>query len=197
MLEEQAASAKALAGADHASPWAENDGFRLNQDLAELYRFQSQDDAVDATLVWARDGQSLSIGDEAHSFAYSAPVDDGGVWTIQLSDRTFQARIARAGADIVVGADGHRWRLSPLILGADTGADAGPGSLSSPMPGKIVRVEVQAGDKVKKGDPLVALEAMKMEHVITAPADGVVESVNCALGDQVEEGIALVAFEQA
>ena len=197
MLEEQAASAKALAGADHASPWAENDGFRLNQDLAELYRFQSLDDAVDATLTWARGGQSLSVGDVVQPFAYSAPSEDGGVWTIKLSDRTFQARIARAGQDIVVGADGRRWRLSPLVLGADTGGDAGPGSLSSPMPGKIVRVEVKAGDKGMKGDPLVALEAMKMEHVITAPADGVVESVNCALGDQVEEGIALVAFEQA
>jgi len=197
MLEEQAASAKALAGADHSSPWAANDGFRLNQDLAELYRFQSQDDAVDATLTWARDGQSLSFGDEVKPFAYSAPIDDGGVWSIQLSDRTFQARIARTGKDIIVGAEGRRWRLSPLELEADAGGDAGPGSLSSPMPGKIVRVEVKAGDKVKKGDPLVALEAMKMEHVITAPADGVVESVNCALGDQVEEGIALVAFEQA
>lgn len=197
MLEEQAASAKALAGADHASPWAENDGFRLNQDLAELYSFQSQDDAVDATLTWARDGQRLSIGDNVQRFAYSAPADDSGVWMIQLSERTFQARIAWAGQDIIVGADGRRWRLSPLKLGADADADAGPGSLSSPMPGKIVRVEVKAGDQVKKGDPLVALEAMKMEHVITAPADGVVERVNCGLGDQVEEGIALVAFEQA
>ena len=62
------------------------------------------------------------------------------------------------------------------------------------MPGKIVRVETKAGAKVKKGDPLVALEAMKMEHVIVAPADGVVEAVNCAVGDQVEEGVALVAF---
>ena len=197
LLEENVTSARALAGADQSSPWAENDGFRLNQDLAELYRFQSQDEPIDATLIWARDGRILSVGDATQGFSYSAPGEDGGVWTIQLNDRTFRARIARAGPDIVVGADGRRWRLSPLALGADAGADAGPGSLSSPMPGKIVRVEVKAGDAVKKGDPLVALEAMKMEHVITAPADGVVESVNCALGDQVEEGIALVAFKQA
>ncbi len=73
--------------------------------------------------------------------------------------------------------------------------DAGAGSLSAPMPGKIVRVDVKAGDKVRKGDPLVALEAMKMEHVITAPGIGIISSVKCAVGDQVEEGVELVAFE--
>ena len=63
------------------------------------------------------------------------------------------------------------------------------------MPGKIVRVHVTAGTKVRKGDPLVALEAMKMEHVITAPSVGIVSNVKCAIGDQVEEGVELVAFE--
>ncbi len=54
---------------------------------------------------------------------------------------------------------------------------------------------MKAGDKVRKGDPLVALEAMKMEHVITAPGIGIISSVKCAVGDQVEEGVELVAFE--
>lgn len=195
MLEEQASAAAAFASAEPSSPWAENDGFRLNQDLAELYRFQGEEDAIDATLTWARNGQTLTLGDEAIDFAYVAPVNEGDAWSIQLGDRSFQARIARAGAEIIVGADGRRWRLTPLILGAETGMDAGPGSLSSPMPGKIIRVDVKVGDKVSKGAPLVALEAMKMEHVITAPANGIVESLNCAVGDQVEEGVALVAFE--
>jgi biotin carboxyl carrier protein len=53
------------------------------------------------------------------------------------------------------------------------------------MPGKIVSVPVKAGDAVTKGQPVVALEAMKMEHALTAPFDGVVEAIHVAPGDQV------------
>jgi 3-methylcrotonyl-CoA carboxylase alpha subunit len=197
LLEEQAATARALSADDPSSPWAENDGFRLNQNLSELFRFQSDAEPIDVTLTWERGGRSLECNGQSAPFAYTPPETEDGIWTISLGDRTVQARIARAGQDIIAGADGRRWRLTPLSLGAEAGADAGPGSLASPMPGKIIRVEVEAGAKVKKGDPLVALEAMKMEHVITAPADGVVESLNCALGDQVEEGVALVVIDAA
>jgi 3-methylcrotonyl-CoA carboxylase alpha subunit len=197
LLEEQLATARLLSADNPASPWAENDGFRLNQNLSELFRFQSDADPIDVTLIWERSGRSLAFGDQTAAFDYTPPTNDAGVWTIRLGDRKLQARIARAGQDIIAGMDGRRWCLTPLSLGAEAGADAGPGSLASPMPGKIIRVEVEVGAKVKKGDPLVALEAMKMEHVITAPADGVVESLNCALGDQVEEGLALVVIDAA
>jgi propionyl-CoA carboxylase alpha chain/3-methylcrotonyl-CoA carboxylase alpha subunit len=59
------------------------------------------------------------------------------------------------------------------------------------MPGKIVACPVQTGDTVRKGDPIITLEAMKMEHVLTAPFDGVVESLSAGLGDQVVEGFVL------
>ena len=194
LLEEAAAETRAFAGADPNSPWAVNDGFRLNQDLEELYRFRFGDEFVEATLVWGHDGRKLVVGDMTTDFAYRTPETPGAPWSMRLGDRTFQAHAARAGGDLVAGVDGRRWRLTPTPLGADAGVDAGGGSLSAPMPGKIVRVEVAAGATVKKGDALVALEAMKMEHVITAPADGTVDAVNCEAGDQVEEGVELVAF---
>jgi 3-methylcrotonyl-CoA carboxylase alpha subunit len=60
------------------------------------------------------------------------------------------------------------------------------------MPGKVTGLSVKAGETVKKGQPLLVLEAMKMEHALTAPFDGVVDEVAVALGAQVTEGAMLV-----
>jgi 3-methylcrotonyl-CoA carboxylase alpha subunit len=63
------------------------------------------------------------------------------------------------------------------------------------MPGKVTAVEVSSGDKVTKGQRLLTLEAMKMEHALTAPFDGVVAELNAKPGAQVTEGQVLVKVE--
>ena len=80
-----------------------------------------------------------------------------------------------------------RWRADGLAAGG-----AGDGAILSPMPGRIIAVAVTEGQAVSAGQPLVTLEAMKMEHVLTAPFDGVVTDLNADTGGQVAEGIALV-----
>jgi len=70
-------------------------------------------------------------------------------------------------------------------------SSASDGGLRAPMPGKIVAAPAKAGDKVAKGQPVVVLEAMKMEHALTAPFDGVVSEFNVAVGDQVADGAVL------
>ena len=66
--------------------------------------------------------------------------------------------------------------------------------VNAPMPGKILKVNVNAGAAVKKGDVLLVLEAMKMENEICAPKDGTVATVECAAGDSVESGKVLVSM---
>ena len=66
--------------------------------------------------------------------------------------------------------------------------------VNAPMPGKILKVNVNAGAAVKKGDVLLVLEAMKMEDEICAPQDGTVATVECAAGDSVESGKVLVSM---
>ena len=78
-----------------------------------------------------------------------------------------------------------------------SGEATGDGAILSPMPGKIVHSPVKVGDAVKKGDPILTLEAMKMEHVLTAPFDAVVASLEVALGDQVVEGKVLARLDKA
>jgi 3-methylcrotonyl-CoA carboxylase alpha subunit len=72
---------------------------------------------------------------------------------------------------------------------------ASDGGLRAPMPGRIVAAPAKAGDVVTKGQPIVVLEAMKMEHALTAPFDGVVAAFNVAVGDQVTDGAVLAVVE--
>ncbi|MES2326741.1 MAG: acetyl/propionyl/methylcrotonyl-CoA carboxylase subunit alpha [Pseudomonadota bacterium] len=71
------------------------------------------------------------------------------------------------------------------------------GEIEAPMPGRVTAVEIAAGDKVAKGQRLLTLEAMKMEHALTAPFDGTVAELNAAAGQQVSEGQLLVKIEAA
>jgi propionyl-CoA carboxylase alpha chain len=86
--------------------------------------------------------------------------------------------------------------LVPVERFADPADQVAAGSLLAPMPGTVVRVVVAAGDKVTAGQPLLWLEAMKMQHRIDAPADGVVAELGVSVGDQVEVGRVLAVVSQ-
>jgi 3-methylcrotonyl-CoA carboxylase alpha subunit len=107
-------------------------------------------------------------------------------------------------AEVTVSGERRFVRLDTLEFVLDRerdgrrkrGAAAG-GGLEAPMPGVVTRVFVAPGDEVTKGQPLVALEAMKMEHVIRAPRDGRVRAVPARAGEMVGGGVALVELEDA
>ena len=82
--------------------------------------------------------------------------------------------------------------LDPLA--AEAGEEEAELRLTAPLPGKLVQVAVEVGQQVAKGDLLLVLEAMKMEHRIVAPHDGVIESVGGATGDFVPAAAVLVSF---
>ncbi|WP_040604412.1 acetyl/propionyl/methylcrotonyl-CoA carboxylase subunit alpha [Sagittula stellata] len=100
------------------------------------------------------------------------------------------------GAQVTVFADyGVSFEvIDPLAQQAE---GAAAGAALAPMPGRVVSVHVRVGQEVAAGDRLAVLEAMKMEHTLTASADGVVAEVLVAEGDQVEAGAALVVMEEA
>jgi len=99
----------------------------------------------------------------------------------------------------IVFVDGDAFAFAePNFAGSGAGAgSASDGSLRAPMPGKVVAVQAKAGDTVAKGQPLVVVEAMKMEHALTAPFDGVVAEVSASVGDQVTDGAVLAKVEAA
>jgi acetyl/propionyl-CoA carboxylase alpha subunit len=95
---------------------------------------------------------------------------------------------------IVVFEAGEAFVFSRVPPSDEAGDEGGDGAIRSPMPGKVTQLSVKAGDAVTKGQALVTLEAMKMEHALSAPFDGKVEAVGVKLGDQVSEGAVLVTL---
>ena len=89
------------------------------------------------------------------------------------------------------------YREFRLDRASSTGTSHGvhDGEIEAPMPGKVTAVEVKKGEKVEKGQRLLTLEAMKMEHALTAPFDGTVVELNARAGAQVTEGQMLVKVE--
>jgi acetyl/propionyl-CoA carboxylase alpha subunit/acetyl-CoA carboxylase carboxyltransferase component len=85
---------------------------------------------------------------------------------------------------------------TPSLVGADIEAPEGTVSLRAPMQGTIVSIDVSAGDTVVKGQQLIVMEAMKMEHVLTAPVSGIVRGTTAATGDTVAEGQSLIFIEE-
>ena len=104
---------------------------------------------------------------------------------------------AQDGDAFVVFERGEAYAFS-LDTGerAEGEAAAGDGAILSPMPGKIVSVAAKAGAKLKKGDAILVLEAMKMEHTLVAPFDGKLTELNAKAGAQVSEGVVLAKLEK-
>jgi biotin carboxyl carrier protein len=103
--------------------------------------------------------------------------------------------VAASGDVRWVFFDGGVYEIEVVGEGRRVRAGSARGSLAAPMPATVVRVDVSAGDKVRAGDTLLILEAMKMELPIRATADGIVKAVHCKAGDLVQSGFALVDLE--
>ena len=119
---------------------------------------------------------------------------DGQAVDLETARRGWSARAS--GNLFFAIADGTQIRLDRIVAVEEASDRAGAtGGLSAPMPGKVVRLMVAAGEQVNRGQTLMVLEAMKMEHAITAPGDGRVSVMFFAEGDQVDEGAELLQLE--
>jgi 3-methylcrotonyl-CoA carboxylase alpha subunit len=106
--------------------------------------------------------------------------------------RSVVALFDHAG-EIAVASGGDLWRLTIVDpLAPPEAAHLAAGRLTAPMPGRVVQLFVTAGEAVRRGQALLVIEAMKMEHTIAAPQDGTVAAVPYAVGDLVEEGVELI-----
>ena len=170
-------------------------GWRNSTMPMERLSFKCGDDEIDLAYRLHRDGRfRLHCDDQEHIIeAYDCGT---GIVDLDNNGRRLQ---------FTVKADGNNWLVhsiaGDLVLEQqarfpDTGLDANTGGLTAPMPGSVLATEVDAGAAVAKGDLLLIMEAMKMEHRITAPRDGVVETVHVSVGDQVDNGQLLVSMAE-
>jgi 3-methylcrotonyl-CoA carboxylase alpha subunit len=182
-------------------PWDQKNGFRLLDEGQDEVRWQEGEREVAVIARRLRDG-AIALGLPGGTLDAWVRRGEDGRLAIKLGSDTFTATVIRRltmdGVDYAVFADGANRSLrlvDPLDVTQYEAAASGEAAVKAPLPGKIIDLRVKAGDKVSKGQPLLVLEAMKMEHTLAAPADGTVKSVRYAVGEQVVEGAELVEFE--
>jgi 3-methylcrotonyl-CoA carboxylase alpha subunit len=178
-------------------PWDIADGFRINTPPQASFLFD-----IGGEIRAVR----LSVDEHAVAHAYIGPE----TFEIDLETAVIPSGVLVSGAiesGEVLGVvrqleSGtvlfHNGRATPLrrpeyshsLEGLEAGDD-----IRAPMPGKILEVNAVAGNDVKKGAPLVVMEAMKMEHTLPAPRDGKIIEVTVVAGQQTAEGVVLVKFE--
>jgi 3-methylcrotonyl-CoA carboxylase alpha subunit len=104
--------------------------------------------------------------------------------------------VTMADGERVLFVEGQAWPFGLPRADRSGGGAASDGMILSPMPGRVIAVDVAFGDKVKKGQRLVVIEAMKMEQGLVAPFDGVITELNATVDGQVSEGALLARVEK-
>ena len=157
--------------------------------------------------------KSVSIGDRQESMTVEK---EGPGWSVRAGERVDTIEIiamAEGRAELLINgrlhdvaflmtADGLQFSLDGETYTASVGQQGRTRgrhrehSMAAPMPGLVLKISVATGDEVHKGDPLVVLEAMKMEHQIVAARDGRVSAVHCRVGELVQPGVDLVSLEE-
>jgi 3-methylcrotonyl-CoA carboxylase alpha subunit len=194
LWEQHEAKQAAKTSGDPYSPWHARDGWRMNLSSARTISFRDGDALVDAHVRYQRDQWLITLNGET-TLARGKKLD-GDRFAVELDDRRLIASVVAVDDKRSIFLQGTTFTLlrdDPLHR-VDAG-DSHGGGLTAPMPGKVVALLAQPGQKVDKGTPLLILEAMKMEHTITAPTAGTVKAFCYAAGEQVSDGAALVEFE--
>ena len=121
--------------------------------------------------------------------------DSAGI-DVEIDSHRFYAHVTEAGSEITINMPFGDVNASILPRFIEPGNDVPEGGLIAPMPGKVIDVKVKKGSKVKAGDTLVIIEAMKMEHAIKATETGKIAKVMIKLNDQVDNGATLLVLEK-
>ncbi|MBZ9568591.1 acetyl/propionyl/methylcrotonyl-CoA carboxylase subunit alpha [Modicisalibacter tunisiensis] len=197
-----------LQGEASDAPWARRDGWRLNAPRQVRIALTDPAHAADAgdsaAVVTVRaerpnagDDWHLSVNGERFQGHLQRLEGDAVAITLDGYRRRYLARHERAAdGDRLILGDAHgevrlAWRR---LDGVDHGHHEVDATLAAPMHGTVVALLVEPGQRVDKGTPLMVMEAMKMEHTLSAPADGHVESFHFQGGDTVGQGDVLLNF---
>lgn len=176
-------------------PWTTLAGFRLWSNAREHVSLIHRSNEIDVVLEIEPEGMcTAEIGGETVRFGYLKIGRDLYRVSRNGHDRKLDVIVDGTAVTLYVDDISARFSLNDLL--AQTGSShAGGSTVSAPMPGLVKRLSVSLGQVVKAGDPLLVMEAMKMELTLSSPRDGVIAEIRAAGGEQVSEGTVLVLLE--
>jgi 3-methylcrotonyl-CoA carboxylase alpha subunit len=188
------ALAETVSEADPWSPWNVADAWRMNGAGYQDLLLRRGADAVTLRAHPAADG-TYRLELPGGTVQAEATEDAGTGMTLRVDGVLHRLRVVRHGDELVVILHGRNHVVQIIDpLAPQHREDVGSDLVIAPIPARIARILVEPGAVVRKGAPLVVLEAMKMELTLFAPGDGTVASVRHAVDDMVEEGTELVTF---
>ena len=166
-------------------------GWRNSKLPQQKLSFRCLEEEATINYIRRRDGSfSLNNGSVANIFKW----EESGI-DIEIDGRRFYAKVTQDSKTIVVHMPWGNAVLEILPRFTLPGSEVEAGGLIAPMPGKVIDLKVKVGSKVKKGDTLVILEAMKMEHQVKASEDGKVTKLLVKKDEQLENGTLLMIVE--
>ena len=171
---------------------------RLNSEAQIHFDFKGKEWRRGVRLGLSEEGvpKSFKIDNEVTNYLISQFQLDSDQISIELEGSWLSGLILSENNSRYLSTAKGRWTYAVIDLSDQVHLrDSHAGELRAPMPGKVVMLKVKEGQNVKKGDVLLVMEAMKMEHSIIAPQDGVIQSCLCKVGDQVAESADLIVFE--
>ena len=178
-------------------PWSVADGFRINGAARTSYTFDIGEAARTVRLETGDDGEEYVVlnGERLESEIETMRLADGVLVHGSLEGIDVFGVVRETMDGPVLFHRGRATALRRPEFGSELEGLAAGDDIRAPMPGKVLEVKAVVGKDVKKGDPMVVLEAMKMEHTLTAPRDGKIIEVSAVAGAQTAEGVVLVRFE--
>ena len=195
LLRDEARRALARCGmtGDPHSPWAQREGWRLNGRSRQAICLRDGEAERTMTVQYGRPAHRLGI--EGREVLARIVAEKGDILFLELDGVRQEMAVCRLGPEMTLWLGETTCQFGVVDpLAPKASAAASDGKLVAPMPGRIVQVLIKSGAAVKRGQPLLILEAMKMEHALVAPADGVIEALRYKVGDLVEEGAELIGF---
>jgi 3-methylcrotonyl-CoA carboxylase alpha subunit len=191
-MDREAAQA-AKRSADPFSPWNSRDGWRLNEDNHHTFAFIDAGKRVEVVAHYRNRGYLLEL--PGGKMLASGEVAVDRTIDADLAGNRTSATVVRRANELTVfafgGSDSLEFETPATVEEEDPS-----GRLVSPLPGAVIRVLIKDGEAVQKGQALMIIEAMKMEHTISAPQSGTVKRIYFAAGEQVAEGAQLLEFEE-
>ncbi len=181
----------------HASndPWGKYQGWRQWEN-ASYFQSIEHNGAQLKCVVEDLGSSDYTVNFGETSVFLNVKAEDSNTLSLSFNGLTSRAQFVRINNKVSIFYLGQTFHFTPVNAAIDENlADDGGDQITAPMPGSIIKITANTNSRVTKGDGLLVLEAMKMEHVLTAPRDGIIAEILTQTGDQVQDGAILLTLK--
>ncbi|MGE3920603.1 MAG: acetyl-CoA carboxylase biotin carboxylase subunit [Gammaproteobacteria bacterium] len=176
-------------------PWMNNPAWRLNATPTMCIRFALNGEFITSTIEAQSESYQIKISNDV--FLVNATLNQSNLTANFINEDVISAKIIEEAHHLHLFVFDEHFQVTkedPFVQ-YETNEEA-RGNLNAPMPGTVVALLTKPGNSVKRGDKLIIIEAMKMEHTIQSPMDGVISEIHYEIGDMVDEGVELLRIKQ-